>query len=337
MHATGTSLDRRPSSPTPDPSQADERTDLGLTALIQPAIDPAQVGASHQHRFFLVPADDTARLNDGPLPGEMPQAGPGGVPAKAKPSSLPAGPEGFFGLALETRWGALGGVFGTAEEERLGRRFVGFEPCRVAVEFWRVDELRDKQRLYSRTWFYQGSAYNLYLQRVTKKQQNQLGIYLHRQNPHEPFPAASQPPGGAGARAAEAVALAQGGMGNGQVDKRTKIQAYFSIWCPNQLGMLGLGRGCCYPSCSGENGWGCPDSLRFVFAGTALTKFSSGPDAFALSQSWGWKSSSLRSAEYVGGREVDGSAPGLEGGLADLGQEGAQFSSLRVCVVLGLV
>ncbi|KAJ9113873.1 hypothetical protein QFC19_000066 [Naganishia cerealis] len=33
--------------------------------------------------------------------------------------------------------------------------------------------------------------------------------------------------------------------------------------------------------------------------GTALTRFSSGPDMFTISQSWGWKSSSLRSQEYL--------------------------------------
>lgn len=239
LHATGTSLDRRPSSPPPAlPSQADDRTDLGLTTHINSTLNPDQLDSHHQQRYFLVPADDTARLNDGPLPGELPQAGPNGAPVKAKASSLPGGPEGFFGLALETRWGARGGVFGTTEEERLGRRFVGFEPCRVAVEFWNVGDLRDKQRLYSRTWHFQGSAYNLYLQKVVKKAQNQLGIYLHRQNPHEPFPVASQPPGGLGVGVGVAP-VGQEGAGVGHatfVDGRTKIQAFFSIWCPNQLG-----------------------------------------------------------------------------------------------------
>lgn len=104
-----------------------------------------------------------------------------------------------------------------------------------------VGELRDKQRLYSRTWHHNGSWYNLYLQKVVKKSQNQLGIYLHRQNPHELFPAASQPPPGVGARAGEGVAPAGRGAGHGEgtfVDGRTKIQAFFSIWCPNQLGEL---------------------------------------------------------------------------------------------------
>ena len=123
------------------------------------------------------------------------------------------------------------------------------------------------------------------------------------------------------------MATAAGGAGHGQgtfVDGRTKIQAFFSIWCPSQLGEQFHPFGLDKKGRSADN-----TSARVV--GTAMTKFSSGPDSFALSQSWGWKSSSLRSAEYVGGREgEDGVQAGDKG-------EGALFSSLRVAVVMGLV
>lgn len=87
------------------------------------------------------------------------------------------------------------------------------------------------------------------------------------------------------------------------VDRRKAIQAFFSIWCPNRLG-------------------------------TSLTKFSSGPDSFALSQSWGWKSSSLRSAEYIGAAAAaaNGADSPVVGGGAE---EGAVFSALRVSIVMG--
>ncbi|KAJ9117005.1 hypothetical protein QFC22_004663 [Naganishia vaughanmartiniae] len=42
--------------------------------------------------------------------------------------------------------------------------------------------------------------------------------------------------------------------------------------------------------------------------GTALTRFSSGPDMFTISQSWGWKSSSLRSQEYLSSSQPVASA-----------------------------
>ncbi|KAJ9101805.1 hypothetical protein QFC21_003144 [Naganishia friedmannii] len=43
--------------------------------------------------------------------------------------------------------------------------------------------------------------------------------------------------------------------------------------------------------------------------GTALTRFSSGPDMFTISQSWGWKSSSLRSQEYLSSSQPPSQAP----------------------------
>lgn len=60
--------------------------------------------------------------------------------------------------------------------------------------------------------------------------------------------------------------------------------------------------------------------------GTCTTRFSSAPDGFALSQSWGWKSTSLAAALSPVNSSGDGERTG----------EGV-FSSVRVCLVLGLV
>lgn len=129
----------------------EEPTELGLTTNIKPALE-LKVD-EEPGRYFLVPVDDTTRINDGPMPGAAEPA------PKAKPSSLPTGAEAFFGLALETRSGGDGaarGVFGTLEEAAVGRRFVPYEPFRFSAEFWGVGELREKQRLYSETFFYGG-------------------------------------------------------------------------------------------------------------------------------------------------------------------------------------
>lgn len=61
--------------------------------------------------------------------------------------------------------------------------------------------------------------------------------------------------------------------------------------------------------------------------GASQTRFASAPDVFSVSQSWGWKSSSLRTEEYI---EV---AEGAEANAVPRGRE----VSLRACVVLGLV
>ena len=71
--------------------------------------------------------------------------------------------------------------------------------------------------------------------------------------------------------------------------------------------------------------------------GTALLRFSSTPDTFSISQSWGWKSSALRSEEYL---SSSGGAERLEDGVlgwvGDAGQA-VEAGSLRATVVMGVV
>ncbi|KAJ6519396.1 hypothetical protein C8R45DRAFT_1117854 [Mycena sanguinolenta] len=62
--------------------------------------------------------------------------------------------------------------------------------------------------------------------------------------------------------------------------------------------------------------------------GASQTRFASAPDVFSVSQSWGWKSSSLRTEEYI---EVGDGAE-----ASAMGTRGREIS-LRACVVLGLV
>lgn len=71
-------------------------------------------------------------------------------------------------------------------------KWVSYEPFRFSVEFWGVESLKEKTRLYSHTIFYAGSCYNVYTQAVRKKGL-QLGVYLHRQSNVDPIPAASTP------------------------------------------------------------------------------------------------------------------------------------------------
>lgn len=85
-------------------------------------------------------------------------------------------------------------------------------------------------------------------------------------------------------------------------------QAYFSITCASALG-------------------------------TALIRFSSSPDSFTLSQSWGWKSSALRSEEYLA--VAPAPAVDSEGALGWVGEiptgEGGSRGSLRATVVVGVI
>lgn len=156
-HSTYSSAGRSPGLE----SHADEGPDLGLTT----SIDPHLTTLKHQRDrtpFYLVPVDDTTRINER-TPSSADGSEPGAIvdplSTARRPTTVPRGVDGFFGLALEMRIGTRGpkaAVFGTEDEALLGRHFVAFEPCRVGVEFWGVAHLKDKQRLYSSTFFYAG-------------------------------------------------------------------------------------------------------------------------------------------------------------------------------------
>lgn len=60
-----------------------------------------------------------------------------------------------------------------------------------------------------------------------------------------------------------------------------------------------------------------------------MTRFTSAPDEFSVSQSWGWKSSSLRTEEFL---EVMGDGM-IKPGVSAMGKE----VSLRATVIVGLV
>lgn len=155
-------------------NQIEEHPELGLTVGINSKLDVSKqkrISCWSTQPFYLVPVDDTTRINER-LPTHagvepellMDEAGASDSPSpQRKHSTLPRGAEGFFGLGVETRRGTLGGpksavVFGSSAEEQLERRFVAHEPFRTSVEFWLggVNALKDKQRVYSSTFFFAG-------------------------------------------------------------------------------------------------------------------------------------------------------------------------------------
>lgn len=153
-HSTYNSIGRTPGVD----SHPEDGPDLGLATSIDPHLNARKHGRD-QRNFYLIPVDDTTRINE-----RSPTSSEGGngaepSPTPRRPSSIPRGVDGFFGLALETRIGTKGpkpAVFGTEDEAIAERSFVAYEPCRVGVEFWGVGNLKDKQRLYSSTFFYAG-------------------------------------------------------------------------------------------------------------------------------------------------------------------------------------
>ncbi|KAL4069312.1 hypothetical protein J3A83DRAFT_4095305 [Scleroderma citrinum] len=250
----------------------------------------------------------------------------------------------FFGLRTERK---------TASEciasDAVGKaRWSPFPPCRFAVEFWDIDFLKEKSRLHSRTIWYAGSLFNVYIQ-VVRKKGVQLGIYLHRQSSVDPIPGASAPvrvqirernhnrvpslpqpipvsfsaatvhyspsihppsrsatPISSGSTS-QASVVAHQSSGNSipvtatpvaptQVfrDPRASVTAYFSISCPSSTG-------------------------------SSITRFTSGPDVFSVGQSWGWKSSSLRTDDVGDDEHLKSSGPA------------SKEVSLRATIVLGII
>ena len=64
-------------------------------------------------------------------------------------------------------------------------RFTHFPPFRFAAEFPHPRLLKEKKRVYSRTVFYAGSLWNIYIQKVAGARSKQLGVYLHRAKERE--------------------------------------------------------------------------------------------------------------------------------------------------------
>jgi hypothetical protein len=325
-------------------------------------------------------------------------------------------PDGFFGLQNAVESGttlAKRGVQQQAKEsedssidnlselyesldvaDRLrdvkAREWTGFEPMRVGVEFFDVDRLPEKQRLYSRSFFYAGNVWNLYVQTVRKPKGLQLGIYLHRQNCSDTLPSPSLPSRSSGAMqqsVSQSSFLEDGDdltIFSRQIENPTNNEShhYAAPQTPQRPGASeapagGQSTGSVFlhapaPAIdpfsphmrisgtparttaqssnatsamstrtgAGEDGHGRHHEqstpslvsaasaadlsshderqllevpyldqrriLRAYFSihcpspmGTSLTKFSSRPDNFSLSQSWGWKSSSLLGSVYL--------------------------------------
>ncbi|WVQ62231.1 uncharacterized protein L199_000370 [Kwoniella botswanensis] len=342
--------------------------------------------------------------------GDMPDFGPEPLDPAPHPNSdvmdknrpPPHGERSAFGLMgnkmsgkdLEDKWINEGGSFmisglglegDSPSKVTLGdvneERWTKIEPYRFSVEFFDVDKLTEKERFYSSTHFYAGSYFNCYVQMIKRKEKGlQLGVYLHRQSPNEPFPIPSSPrksnhtpslgdtlapsssplpssSAGLGTTPATATSpvlshnrnlstspmvvpgspptVTTGGptsssvgqstnMNHGSasapyIDSRSTTKAFFSISCASALG-------------------------------TALIRFTSGPDSFALSQSWGWKSSALKSEEYLcippqqpqplpEDEDGEGDGDGVLGWSGEIPHSSTRFGqcSLRATVVLGVV
>lgn len=331
--------------------------ELGITLSTSEAAALPDAASPSPTSYWVVASDSSERIGDatGLENATMDQLLTG-LPHEDNKKAIPANTSeaNFFGI-LPPRQNAATVAHFDPESKRM---WSPFPPIRFAVEFWDVDCLKEKTRMHSHTVWYAGSLYNAYVQ-VIRKKGIQLGVYLHRQSHVDPLPSFSIPSpkrsefprtpsffphsGSFGSAVqsmdpyrmpttASASTLALGGVRNTTPvstqpgsptpnspasgtrntspvnhptqpyrDPRSTISAYFSISCASATG-------------------------------ASITSFSSGPDTFAISQSWGWKSSTLRTEEFLELGD-DGQPIPIDPADADAGK----LVSLRATIVIGII
>ena len=232
------------------------------------------------------------------------------------------------------------------------QKWSSYPPYRFAVEFWDIGHLKEMQRLHSQTIWYAGSMFNVYVQVVPKKSGTQVGVYVHRQSNIDPIPrmsSANRPALSQHNRMPSLPALVGPTPSTPARPSLTPTRSTTpsSASRPGSSSSLPSSSPLSGPDIRAEGGSfdrvsntlpatvpgvSPPDQpyrdprpvLKAYFMvhcsspnGNAQTRFASSPDEFKVSQSWGWKSSSLWT------------------GKSD--EPASKEVSLRATVVLGLV
>ncbi|KAG6869050.1 hypothetical protein C0993_004723 [Termitomyces sp. T159_Od127] len=237
-----------------------------------------------------------------------------------------------------------------------------YPPCRFAVEFWGLDSLNEKSRLYSHTISYAGSMFNTYIQIARKKGQVQLGIYLHRQSNIEPIPQSSVPALSSDLRNDShnfPLTLDRGSSPPPTISSPPVQDAFHQSSSSNLVSPRSMtptsgvpstplsssslssplptpSRTAAFTPVAPSQQYRDPRPLISAYfmitcastTGTSQFRFASAPDVFSVGQSWGWKSSSM-TEEYMGVRSEK------ETSSSDSLQ--SKYYSLRATVILGLV
>lgn len=301
--------------------------------------------------YYPVAQDSSLRIGDsnGIEGASMDQLfDPPALADRKSPSRAATSEASFFGLRAERKTAAE-----CVASDATGKtRWSPYPPYRFAVEFWDIDSLKEKSRLHSRTIWYAGSLFNVYVQ-VVRRKGIQLGIYLHRQSTVDPLPAPSAP----------VHTGARGERGHNRVPSLPR-QFLSSVSSPtihhspsihpvrsatptsppstsSSLPTTYQSAGNAIPATASPMAPAQPyrdprPSVSAYFSvsctsttGSSITRFTSVPDVFNIGQSWGWKSSSLRPEEMG---EV-----GADGQPVKSPVPAPKELSLRATIVLGVV
>ncbi|KAI9305654.1 hypothetical protein BJ944DRAFT_264857 [Cunninghamella echinulata] len=177
-----------------------------------------------------------------------------------------------------------------------------YPPFRFSVEFTDVADLKRNVRVYSKTFFYAGSNWNMYIQKTRSQRKNilQLGVYLHRQS--IPSDNCNHQQGNINpnviTRATPTTTnTTQSTLSSSPPFTNTNTDSKQGSLCQDYLSSPS-------PS-SSPSSFSCYKDKRKVtktwfkiFSPSrgpkhALTLFQSSPDDFKVLQSWGWRSTVL--------------------------------------------
>lgn len=235
-----------------------------------------------------------------------------------------------------------------------------YPPFRFAAEFPNPRLLKGKKRVYSRTTFYCGSLWNIYVQRVASRNK-QLGVYLHRVDGDGTDSAAghedtevsanggtsstremllrgqqkwgqtdvpgSSPPSASesfsGVAAVVAGERSSEDSSDSETDNRAEAERFAALPSKRRVPTLA-------PYVDAR------PTIKTYFkiyspsrGGRMLSVYESAPDKFNFSQSWGWKSSTLMLDE--GMMDEDGDDTGE--GYGD--KESPRKTKLKFVVCIG--
>ncbi|KZT52782.1 hypothetical protein CALCODRAFT_76772 [Calocera cornea HHB12733] len=212
--------------------------EMGLMRGTEELLSSPAEKEDEQEALFAVPPDDAQRIGDWNPAGVL-AAAVAGIPAASK-GKTGWDERSWFGVGNKRR--TLRDLSSSAAllplERSLG--WTTYEPYRFSVEFYSAAALRlDKRpvipgapapagspsKIHSRTVFYAGSLFNVYIQVVKKKKddkdvrsgpgalggdkETQLGVYVQRWSMVNPVPPASAPPATPAAQAVTARGAAQ--------------------------------------------------------------------------------------------------------------------------------
>ncbi|KAI6159488.1 hypothetical protein EDD17DRAFT_1610737 [Pisolithus thermaeus] len=349
-HITASSTN--PSVPSPSPPMRDKELGLCLTtAQILSRLSPSEQQATPDDEkgkvYHPVLQDSSMRLGDSSgLDGASMDQLFEHLSSSSDSKSTRTSGANFFGLKAEHKT-ALECI---ASDATGKSRWSPYPPYRFAVEFWDIDALKEKSRLHSHTIWYAGSLFNVYVQ-VVRKKGAQLGIYLHRQSSVDPIPGPSSPLQPVRERSHNRVPSLPHHIptspSSPTIHYSPSIHPPSRSVTPNSALSTSHTSDKAYQSFGNAIPATAPPvapvqpyrdprpSVAAYFAvscmsstGSSVTRFTSVPDMFSVSQSWGWKSSSLRS---------DDSSDGIDDGQPKPSGPAPKEVSLRATVLLGVV